>query len=304
LWVEGSNFEQRLRGAQIHRDGSLGPTRTYVPTPDARSSFAFFDVRGGLDRRSRLTALWTDTGGDRTAPPPSVSVATGSVDGALEPRQILDEIAGAGTGMSTPELAVARNGRAIATWRRFGPNDTEETRIAIRSGPRARFRVLPALAGGSGGTAAVLPGGQGVVVSTSRGVPVAARVVDAGGRLAGPRLLRGAQLASVVAVAAAAAASRLPGAPATGCASRRSRRRGAPSAPRAARRCGWRCRRRPRRTAVSRAVARQPPRALVGQASSTRSRRSRGSVTGAREGRGVGQRRSAAAGAASPSASS
>lgn len=201
LWVEGSNHEQRLRGAPIGRDGGVGATRTYVPAPDPAPDFAFLDASAGLDRRSRLAVLFSSTG--HQGLPASVTVATGDVARALGGLQVLDRRGGLGAGLADPRLAVAPDGRAIAVWRPFGSTG-QQTRIAIRTGPTRSFRVLPEFAGnGTAAQPAVLPGGHGVLV-VGRPTGAAARGVRSDGRLSGERTLRGSVMPMGVATAAAA----------------------------------------------------------------------------------------------------
>ncbi len=202
LWVEGSNHEQRLRGAPVRRDGSVGRARTYVDTPDVRSDFAFFTFDAGLDRRSRLTALWVDTGGVG-ATPGSVSVASGTSTGPLRARQLLDSAPGIGSGVAEPDLAVAPDGRALATWRHYA-GVTQAVRLAVRSAAGHRFRVMPAIPGGGGATqVALLSGGRGMLINGS-GAGSSARAVSPGGALGAPRALRGALAPMGVSVVAAA----------------------------------------------------------------------------------------------------
>lgn len=205
LWVDGSNHEQRLRGAPIRGTGTPRASRTYIAAPDARSDFAFADVRAGLDGRSRLTVLWSDSGAVGVGLPGSLSVATGASSGAIGSRQVLATAAGLGAGISSPSLSVAPNGRAIAGWRAFGGATGEQTLIAVRNGPRARFHVLPVVAGGGFGlSTAMLSSGYGVVVNASGRSSVAASVVRRSGRVGTARRLRGIQQSSGAGVVAAA----------------------------------------------------------------------------------------------------
>jgi hypothetical protein len=198
LWVEGSNYEQRLRGAPIARDGRVGAARTYVDTVDPRAGFDFSEFDADLDDDSRLTALWVSSG--LLAAPATVTVATGSAAGPLGERQVLDTNQGLGQGVNGPDLDVAPNGRAIAAWRRF--HNPDQTQVAIRARAGERFRVLPPFANnGAEPHVAVLAGGPAIVVSAQ---PASAVIVRPDGRIGSPRALRDAPRSGAVAIVGAA----------------------------------------------------------------------------------------------------
>ena len=200
LWVEGSNHEQRLRGAPIARDGRVGAARTYVDTVDPRADFDFSEVDADLDADSRLTALWASSGLFAGPPGANVSVATGPAAGPLGDRQVLDTNEGLGKGVNGPDLDVAPNGRAIAAWRRF--HNPDQTQVAIRARAGERFRVLPPFPNnGAEPHVAVLAGGPAVVVSAQ---PASALVVRPDGRIGSPRALRDAPQSGAVAIVGAA----------------------------------------------------------------------------------------------------
>lgn len=199
LWAEGSyGQEQRLRGAPIGRDGRLRPARTYITATDPGSDAAFREITAGLDDHSRLTVLWADEG-QFARTPSTIDVATGSV-AAIGRRQVLGQSGKLPGGVREPALAVARNGRAIAAWRSFGPGG-EQRFVAIRSGPRAAFRVLAPMAGdGYGPRVALSPSGHAVVVS-GFGASARARVMNPAGAFGAPRLLAGSRTSSSVGLA-------------------------------------------------------------------------------------------------------
>jgi hypothetical protein len=199
LWAEGMyGGTQRLIGAPIGRDGRAALARTFMTAPQAPSDAAFLDVRAGLDDHSRLTVLWLDDG-QFVRTPSTINVATGSVFGVGGP-QVLGRNGTVPGGVRDPALAVARNGRAIAAWRSFGPGG-EQRVVAIRSGPRAAFRVLAPMPGdGSAPRIAVASSGHGIVVG-GFGNSARARIVNPGGGFAAPRRLAGSSSSSGVGLA-------------------------------------------------------------------------------------------------------
>jgi hypothetical protein len=202
LWIEGSNHEQRLRGAPIRADGTVGPPRTYVDTPQPSSDFSFFTLDAGIDRRGTLTAAWEDSG-DVALTPGGISVATGGTEGSLGPRQVLDSPPGIGGGVSSPDLSVAPDGRALVTWRRYSRGG-EQVGLAVRNRAGEPFRILPLTPGDAyGARSALLSGGHGLLVSGRAGT-TSARPVSPRGALGAARALRGATAPTGVSVVAGA----------------------------------------------------------------------------------------------------
>jgi hypothetical protein len=199
LWADGPfGSEQRLMGAPIDRAGHVAPARVFATAPNPLSDAAFREIRAGFDDRGRLTVLWLDEGWI-VGKPSTIDVATGSI-GTIGRRTVLGDNGILPGGVRDPVLAVARNGRAVAAWRSFGPGG-ERSAIAIRSGPSAAFRVLPAMPGdGYGPRIALSPSGHAIVVSGFN-ANARARVMSPAGAFGAPRALAGSPSSAGVGLA-------------------------------------------------------------------------------------------------------